>query len=161
AALAQADVSSGESRRGAADDQVIMKRQQQKLCSFQQAARGAEVGGAWGGIAGRVIMNNDEMTRGVRQSDAEDVAGIGEALGRAAAKDFFDPKESEAVIQEDEAEAFLREGLHLRGEQGVDQRGFIHFDAAHLFARQPRSKPKSGDELDGFGGADAFDSREL
>ena len=112
---------------------------------FADAASHAEVGIAGGRIAGGVIVDEDEAPGGVCDGGAEDIARMGHGFVDGAVGDLFLADETEAGIDEEDADGFVGEVAHFRAGELVDEFGCAEglldegfaFGAANVF--RPRT----------------------
>ena len=82
---------------------------------------------------------------------------MGDALVQRADRDLVDAEQKVFRVEQDDAERFARELLHLDPEEIVNELGRIEPLAGEILAREPRRQPEGRRELHRLGGADALE----
>ena len=125
------------------------------------AAGEAVVGIAGEGVAGGVVVDEEECVGGVEEGWAEDFARMGDAFVEAAEGDFLGAQQAVFGVQKQDAQRFALEAAHFCAEQGADGLRGVYSLAAELFDSQSTGEAEGGGELDGFGGAHAVEGGEF
>ena len=154
--FAEAVVSGGAVFGGEAEDDVVEEMDLHGGGGFADAAGHGEVGGAGARVAGGVVVDEDEAVGGVHDGGAEDFAGVGDGFGEAAAGDFLHGDEGAAGGEEDDFEDLEGFGAHFGAEQVGDGLGGIEALVGGGGAGEAFAEFESGEEVEGFGGAEAF-----
>lgn len=139
----------------ATDDDVVEEFDLQEGGGFFELLGDAAVGLARGGVTGGVVVGEDEGVAEVEDDGAQNFAWVGEGFVDEAASDFFHVDEAEAAVEDEDVEDFLAEVGGERGEKFVNNLGFIEDGAGEIFAGHAGSELERGEELAGFGEAEA------
>jgi hypothetical protein len=103
-----------------------------------------------------VIVDEDEAPGGVCDGGAEDIARMGHGFVDGAVGDLFLADETEAGIDEEDADGFVGEVAHFRAGELVDEFGCAEGLLDEGFAFGAAADLEGGGEECGFGGAEGF-----
>ena len=158
AVLFEAEVGQGARFGRRADDDVVLQEETGGVGGFTETAGDAPVGVAGGGVAAGVVVDEDEGVGVVNESLAQQVTGGGGAFVQAAAKDFFRASHGEAGVEQNDANGFVAESLHLRADVGVDALRTVEDDLrVRGFLGGAAAEFEGGGEFGGLGGAEGLD----
>ncbi len=133
----------------------------QKPGRLGEPPREAVVGIARRGIAGGVVVRDNDGVGGVNQRGAEDFARMGDGFVETAERNLLDAHHAMFRVEEDHAERFPAQCAHLGAEQFIDEFGRVDFRFAERLGCQPAAEAECGGELHRLGEAHAFDGRDL
>lgn len=139
----------------AADDDVVEETDVEDFRGIVEAMSEFGICSAWAGIAGGMIVNENESPGVMEEAGAKDIARVSGRFGEGATGDFDRAEVLEAGIDHGEEEFFLGEVSQLGGEGLVDALWGIERPLIHAFSSEAGAKFKGGGELAGFGEAEA------
>ena len=93
---------------------ALEKLDLEEFCRLFQSPRETNISETRGGVAGGVVVHNDQREGGVDQRRAKDLARVGDALVDGAEGNLFDPNELAAGIEQQHAKRFLMQPPHFR-----------------------------------------------
>ena len=139
---------------GLADDEVVHEVELEELSAVVEPAGELAVGGAWGGVAAGVIVDEDEAPCAAADDWEEDLARVGAGFGEGAAADFLDADEGAADGEEDDFEDFC--GFEAEGgaDEAVDGVWFVERDRVPFFGGEAAADFEGCGEEEGFDFAD-------
>jgi len=146
---------------GAADDEVVEEVDLEEGGRFGDAAGEVAVGTAGTRIAGGVVVDEKKAVGAVEDDGVEDVAGVGDGFVDGAVGDGEEAGGAEASVEKGDAEGFAGEVAHLGGEGVVGGDGGVEGGEAAVFSGHAGAEFEGGDELGGFGEAEAVLGGEL
>lgn len=135
---------------------MVEKFDTEDFGGFADAAGHSEIGIAWGRIAGGVIVGEDEAPGGMGDGGAEDIAWMGHGFVDGAVRDLFLADETEAGVDEEDADGFMRKVAHFGTDELVDEFGGGKRLFDEGFAFGAASDFEGGGEESGFGGAEGI-----
>ena len=103
----------------AADDDVVEEVDAQQLAGPLEFARGPDVLWAGGGIARRVVVRHDEVGQAIHDGGPQHLGGADGAFADRALVDDALPREVVPLVEQQDAELFLRQVRHLVTQQRV------------------------------------------
>jgi len=152
----EAEVRVGAAVRVTADDDVVEELDADNVGGLADAAGHAEIGIARSGIAGRVIVDEDETPGGVDEGGTEDISGMGHGFIDGAMGDLLLTNKAEAGIDEQDADGLVREMSHAGSGELIDELGGAERLLDEAFPLSAVTDFKGGREQGGFGGAEGF-----
>lgn len=123
--------------------------------SFFDLFSDTAIGIAWGGVAGRVIVGENEGVAEVDDDGAEDFTRVGERFIDETARDFLHVNEAQAAVKDEDVEDFLTKVGGEWGKEFVDDFGAVEDGAFQVFSCYAGTEFEGGEELAGFGEAEA------
>ena len=144
------------------DDEVVEEGDGEDLGGGEEVAGEGNVVGAGFGVAGGVVVGDDEADGSLANGFAEDVAGVGDSFGGGAHADDLGADEAVFDIEEEDGEALLDLPHEFLGEEGGCDRRIVH-DSFFVGAgvEDALSEFDRGQNGGGFGGADTGDLGEF
>ena len=141
----------GSSRRGFADDDVIEEMDLHQAGGFDEAAGDHFIGAARAGIAGGMVVDQDETMGAAGDHRAQDFPWMGGGFAHGADRDDVGADVAQPGIQHGDDDLLLREMPELGREKLVNALRGVERDIAHLFAGDAGAEFEGGGEFRGFG----------
>jgi len=137
---------------------VVLEKEAGGFGGFAQTAGDAAVGFARCGIAGGVIVDEDEGVGVVDEYLSQQIARMGDAFVQAAFEGLFAAHDSQLGVNQDDANGFVTEGLHFRSDVLVDSLRAVEYDLCmRRLLCGAAAKLESSGEQGGFRRPQGFD----
>lgn len=107
----------------AADDDVVLEGDLEEAAGLDELAGDAEVGGAGGRVAGRVVVDAEDSGGRFADGEVVDLAGVDEGAVDGAGSDLGAAEDAVAVVEADDPEFFDGEALGAGLHESVDGLG--------------------------------------
>lgn len=147
----------------AADDDVINQLNLHDGSGLNELGRDGNIFVAGVGIAGGVIMDDDDANGGMNDGWEEHITRVDEVSGDGAERDNFVVNDGVTGVEIQAAELFFAQGAHV-ADVGADIEGRadnIGAGVAFLFDEQAAAEFEAGDQHAGFGVLQAGCALEL